>query len=356
MTSPRRTELRDIPLPEIPEDGGLLRVAATGICGSDWPKYLSEKFAPSILGHEIVGRVEKLGRAARARWGVEEGDDVALEEYLPCGHCPYCRSGEYRSCAQTDFHLPGSIRYGSTRLDVAPGLYGGYSRYLYLHPRSILHRLPAHVPAHIAAMALPLGNGFQWSCLDGGAGPGKTVLIIGPGQQGFGCVIAAAAAGAENIVIAGLARHKDRFETAMKLGATHALAIDEVDVHAFIADLTHGAMADLAIEASSAGPEIINGAISLLKKRATLICTSLKKTAVPFDLDRLIKQQIILRGTRGHSYEAVERAIALMASGKFKLDLMSSHIMGLNDVDRALKIVGGEASEHAIHITIEPWK
>jgi threonine dehydrogenase-like Zn-dependent dehydrogenase len=356
MTSPRRTELREFPLPEIPEDGGLLRVAATGICGSDWPKYLSEKFAPSILGHEIVGHVEKLGRAARDRWDVAEGDYVALEEYLPCGHCAYCRSGEYRSCLETDFHLAGAIRYGSTRLDVTPSLYGGYSQYLYLHPRSILHPLPAHLPPRIAAMALPLGNGFQWACIDGGAGPGKTVLVIGPGQQGMACVAAASASGADTIVIAGLARHRDSFETAMKLGATHALAIDETDARAFIGDLTHGAMADLVIEASGAGPEIINGAVSLIRKRGRLLCTALKKAAVPFDLDRVIKQQIALLGTRGHSFEAVERAIGLMHSGKIPLALMSTQVLGLGDVDRALKIVGGEDTEQAIHITIDPWK
>ena len=67
MTSPRQTELREFPLPEVPPDAGLLRVVATGICGSDWGKYLSSQFSPCILGHEIVGYIEKLGDVARAR-------------------------------------------------------------------------------------------------------------------------------------------------------------------------------------------------------------------------------------------------------------------------------------------------
>jgi threonine dehydrogenase-like Zn-dependent dehydrogenase len=356
MTSPRRTELRELPLPDVPTDGGLLKVAATGICGSDWPKYLSEKFAPGILGHEVVGHIEKLGEAARARWGVKEGDYVALEEYLPCGHCEYCRSGEYRSCFETDFHVEGSIRYGSTRLSVPPALYGGYSQYMYLHPRTILHRVPDGVPPHIAAMALPLGNGFQWVRLDGNAGPGKTVVIIGPGQQGFGCVVAAAASGVTNTVVLGLAHDKARFPTAMKLGATHTIIVDEEDVRARVKDITGGAMADIVIEASSAGPEIVNGALSLLKKRGKMLCTALKKTAVPFDLDRFIKYQIRMMGTRGHSYEAVELALQLMKSKTYPLELMSTHVVGLKDVDRALKIIGGESPEKAIHITVEPWK
>jgi len=49
---------------------------------------------------------------------------------------------------------------------------GGYSQFQYLHPRSILHRVPAGVEPRLAAMALPIGNGFQWTVLDGHAGPG----------------------------------------------------------------------------------------------------------------------------------------------------------------------------------------
>jgi threonine dehydrogenase-like Zn-dependent dehydrogenase len=356
MTSPRQTELRELPLPEIPSDAGLLRVVATGICGSDWGKYLSDKFSPCILGHEIVGYIEKLGDAARYRWGVKEGDYVALEEYLPCGHCEFCRTGEYRSCLETDHFNPKGVRYGSTPLTVAPALYGGYSQYLYMHPRTVLHRLPASVPPHIAAMALPLGNGFQWAFLDGGAGPGKTVVILGPGQQGCGCVVAAKVAGADNIVVVGLARDANRFETARKLGATHTLAIDEEDVRERIKDITGGSMADIVIEVTSAGPEIINGGLSLLKKRGQMLCTAWKKTAVPLDLDRLIRFQASLRGVRGHSYDAVELAIHTMTSKDYPLELISTHVVGLKDVDRALKIVGGEANENAIHITVEPWK
>jgi len=356
MTSPRQTELREFPLPDIPPDAGLLRVVATGICGSDWGKYLSTQFSPCILGHEIVGYIEKLGDVARARWGVKEGDYVALEEYLPCGHCEYCRTGEYRSCLETDHFNPEGVRYGSTPLRVKPSLYGGYSQYLYMHPRTVLHPLPSHVPPHIASMALPLGNGFQWAFLDGGIGPGKTIVVLGPGQQGLGCVVAAKVSGADHIVVVGLARDASRFETARKLGATHILAIDEEDVLAKVKDITGGSMADLVIEVTNAGPEIINGGLSLVKKRGQMLCTAWKKSAVPLDIDRLIRYQANLRGVRGHSYEAVELAINTMKSGKFPLELISTQIVGLKDVDAALKIVGGEATEKSIHITVEPWK
>jgi threonine dehydrogenase-like Zn-dependent dehydrogenase len=355
MTAPKTTELREIPIPDLPSDAGLLRVLANGVCGSDVGKYANQKFAPSILGHEIVGVIEKLGDAARARWGVSEGDCVALEEYLACGHCDYCRTGEYRSCFETDAQRSGTIRYGSTSLDVAPALYGGQSRYLYLHPRTIFHRVPKGLAPRIAAMALPIGNGFQWTYLDGAAGPGKTVVIIGPGQQGFGCVVAAAASGADNVIIAGLSRHKERFETAKKLGATHAVALDDGDPREQISEITDGRMADIVLEVSGGGPEIINGGLAFVKKRGTMLCTAYKKGPVPLNIDRVIQYQVNLRGTRGHSFHAVELALRAMKAGKIPFDLISTHVFGLKDTDHALRLVGGELKERAIHVTIEPW-
>lgn len=353
---PRQTELREFALPDIAPDAGLLRVDAAGICGSDWPMYLSEKPGPRILGHEMIGTIEKLGPIAGARWGVKEGDVVALEEYLPCGHCEYCRTGEYRSCLETDTRIAGSIRYGSTPLTVAPALWGGYSQYLYMHPRTVLHRVPPGIAPHIAAMALPIGNGFQWAFLDGGAGPGKTVVIQGPGQQGLGCVIAAKAAGADTIIVSGLKRDAARLAVARELGAQHTVSVEDEELGAAVTRITQGRMADIVIDASGGGAGIVNPALALLRKRGTLLIAARKGAVSGFDLDQVINKQIILRGTRGHSFEAVELALKTMAAGRFPLEKMSSHVIGLKEVDVGLKMVGGESNERSIHITIDPWK
>lgn len=352
---PRRTELREFPIPDIASDAGLLRVVATGICGSDWPMYLREEPGPRILGHEMIGTIERLGDVARARWGVTEGDLVALEEYLPCGHCEYCRTGEYRSCLETDTRLPGAIRYGSTPIAVQPSLWGGYSQFLYMHPRTVLHRVPAGIPPHIAAMALPIGNGFQWVYIDAGAGPGKTVVIHGPGQQGLGCVIAAKAAGASVIIVSGLARDEGRLTVARALGADHTVVADREDLVWAITRLTDGRMADIVVDASGAGAEIVNLSIKLVRKRGTLLFAARKGAGIAFDLDQTIAKQIMLRGTRGHSFAAVELALATMARGEFPLERMSSHVIGLKDIDNALRMVGGESTERSIHITVAPW-
>jgi len=351
----RATEMREFAIPEIAPDAGLLRIEATGICGSDWGMYLNAKPGPRILGHEMIGTIAKIGDVARERWGVAEGDRVALEEYLPCGHCEYCRTGEYRSCLATDAWLPGAIRYGSTPLTVQPSLWGGYSQYLYMHPRTVIHRVPAGVPDHIAAMALPIGNGFQWTYLDGEAGPGKTVVIQGPGQQGLGCVIAAKSVGADCIIISGLARDERRLAVARELGAHHTVMVDRENLADAVKRVTDGRMADIVVDASGGGPEIVNATLPILRKRGRLLIVARKGAIDRFDLDQLIGKQIRLFGTRGHSFEAVELALKTMAAGTFPLERMSSHVVGLRDLDKALRMVGGESAERSVHITVAPW-
>ena len=358
QTAVKTTEVRDIPLPEIPEDAGLLRVLAAGICGSDVPMYASDKIIPRILGHENVGTIEKIGAVARRRWGLDVGDLVALEEYLPCGHCIDCRSGEYRSCMETDSRsTTGALRYGSTSLEVAPALWGGYSQFQYLHPRSVFHRVPAGVEPRIAAMALPLGNGFQWAYLDGAAGPGQTVVVQGPGQQGLACVIAAKASGASTVICTGLARDERRLEAAKRLGADHIVMVDREPMTEAVERITRGAGVDLVLDVSSGGAsDVIGGALRVLKKRGKLLTAAYKRKKLDdFDLDLIIQKQATLRGVRGHSYKSVELALDLMARKTVDLSVMSSHHFGLDEVDHALRLVGGELPESSIHVTVLPW-
>jgi threonine dehydrogenase-like Zn-dependent dehydrogenase len=208
-----RTEIREYPVPEIPPDAESSRSRPPVSAAATVKSYQQDR-PPRIMRHENVGRIYRIGPAASRRWGLREGDRVALEGYLPCGHCNLCRSGEFRLCEETEARRPGALRYGTTPVSQEPGLWGGYSQYQYLHPNSVFHRVVDDVPAELASMCLALGNGVQRTYLDGRAGPGKTVLIPGPGQQGLGCVIAAKAAGADRVIVSGLARDRERLAIA----------------------------------------------------------------------------------------------------------------------------------------------
>lgn len=141
-------ELRDLPLPPIGDDDGLLRVEASGICGSDISQFHGELGGghgyPVIPGHEIVGRIEKVGRNAARRWNVQEGDLVAVDPFLPCGCCDTCMSGGYINC--TNNWGGKQQAHGFIGTAQAPGLWGGYSQYLYLHRSALLYRVPRIYP------------------------------------------------------------------------------------------------------------------------------------------------------------------------------------------------------------------
>jgi threonine dehydrogenase-like Zn-dependent dehydrogenase len=215
----------------------------------------------------------------------------------------------------------------------------------------------------MAAMALPLGNGFQWAVLDGGASVGETVVVQGPGQQGLACVVAAKAAGARTVISTGLARDRKRLDAAKKLGADYTIAVDEEPMRERVAEITNGRGADLVLDVSSGGAsEVINGGLDILKKRGGRFVTAAfkHKPIDGFALDTVIGKTIDFRGVRGHSFKAVEMGLELMASGTVDLEVMSTHEFGLDHVDEALRLVAGEFldknGEQAIHVTIDPWQ
>ncbi|HEX6513726.1 MAG TPA: zinc-binding dehydrogenase [Chloroflexota bacterium] len=355
--APEQTEIRQLPLPDIPIDAGLLKVEAAGICGSDVGIYKRHN-GPAILGHENVGVIVQIGRVAAQRWGVQEGDRVAIEEYLPCGHCNWCHQGEYRHCLATDNHAdPTALRYGSTPVTVAPGLWGGYSQYLYLPPQTVIHRVP-DAPTDELALALPLGNGVQWACVEGGAGPGRSILIMGPGQQGLGCVVAAKAAGASPVIVSGLGRDADRLEVARKLGADAAIDVEAGDLRQQVADATGGEGVDAVVDTASTGSvQLIHDAVAVLKRKAGVLVWQGSPAEVEgFPLGVFTRKYATLRSCRGHSYQSVELALRYIGSRRFPLGLMCTHRFGLAEVDTAIRSVGGAGLPGVIHATVDPWQ
>jgi threonine dehydrogenase-like Zn-dependent dehydrogenase len=252
-----------------------------------------------------------------------------------------------------DPRASANLRFGTTPIDVAPALWGGFSEYLYLPSRSILHRVPDGVPAATAALALPLGNGYQWAKIDGGAGPGSAVLVQGPGQQGLGCAIAALEAGAHLVIVAGTGRDAARLEVAGALGAV-PVDVTGADLVARVMELTNGAGVDVAIDASGGRPETVHAAVDSLRRKEGVAV--LQPAPVPdFPLDLINRKAVTVRMTRGHSYAAVEWGLALMAARRSPLELLSTHTFGVHEVDRAIRTAGGEDGAQSIHVTVLPW-
>ena len=357
---PSTTELRELDLPPIPDDAALMKVEVAGVCGTDVSQYrLPLRNGPLVMGHENVGYLARVGKTFAAHKGMNEGDLVFLEHYLPCGHCEWDHIGEYRHCPATEwFYDPAAIRYGYTSMAIAPGLWGGFSHYLYLPLNAVLHKVPNGLTSEEAGVATPMSNGIQWALIDGGIGYGSTVLIQGPGQQGLCCLMAAKQAGADRVIVTGTSKDARRLEVATTFGADAVVDVQTEDPLARILEVTDGRGVDVVIDCTvGAGTAPLLLGIEALKRRAgTMVVQAEGNQEFPsFPIGRLTRKGITLKSARGHSYRAVELALHQLASHRFPLGMMMTHTFGLAQVDYAIKSVGGEGAAGAIHVSVLPW-
>jgi threonine dehydrogenase-like Zn-dependent dehydrogenase len=354
VTGPRKIEMREIPVPETDENSGLVRIELTGVCGVDWPAFNGSRLdrfkPPLILGHEIVGRIERIGAKAARRWNVKEGDRVVLEEYAPCGHCEYCLSGHYYLCGG----MMMEKMYGFTSLDVAPGLWGGFSEVVYLDPQALIHKISDGVPAEVAPLYLAIANGIRWVQGEGRIGIRDTVVILGPGQLGLSCVVAAKEAGAACIIVTGRAADAKRMEIARELGAHHTIDIDnEDDVVQRVHDLTAGRMADAVINVTSSAPAATQQAVELTRIRGVIVMAGgALKPAEGFYPDMLIRKEITMKGVRGRTATELRKALRIIESGKYPLQKLSTHKFSIEETEKALLTIGGEGERGAIHVSV----
>ena len=357
-TGPSRTEFREYPMPEIPEDGALLKMEVAGICGTDVKFYAKPPIAGDvIMGHENIGTIAKAGRQFVERKGVKEGDLVFVEHYVPCFKCEWCHRGEYRLCQATDWRKnPDGIRYGYTPAERAPFLWGGFAQYMYLPWNAVVHHVPAGISAELAGVVTPMANGIQWALFDCGVGYNSTVLIQGPGQQGLSQTVACKQAGASLIIVTGTKKDAARLDVAKKLGADYVIDVDAEDPLTRIMEITGGKGVDVSLEctAGAGTTPVLLGIEALKRKEGTLLVQGEVATFPDFPIAKIANKYITIKAARGHNYRSCELALQQLASDRFPLDLITTHRFGLKDVDTAIKAVG--ASEGVIHVSLLPWQ
>ncbi|WP_433528306.1 zinc-dependent alcohol dehydrogenase [Micromonospora sp. CA-263727] len=352
-TGPGRTRLRRLPLPDVRDAGGLLRVEASGVCGADVAWYAADDLPtrqPVVLGHHVVGTVEKISEPAAERLGLAPGDRVMVEEYLPCGVCVPCRSGAPRLCPASA-PTGDTRRYGSTPVTVGPGLWGGYSQYLYLDERAMTHRLPPDLPTELATLVFPLANGITW-VRAAGAGPGDHVVVIGPGQMGLSCVVAARAAGVAHITVLGRDGDDARLALARRLGADHATT-DPADLRRVVAEATGGRMANAVVETASGTAQTLDLAVDLLGVDGTLALAQWPPGRTGVDLPALAGKRLTVTTVRGRDDASIRRAIELVRRDAARLGRMCSGIVeleGLHDVLVALASAAGRSD--LVHVSV----
>ncbi|MEQ8860510.1 MAG: zinc-binding dehydrogenase [Pseudomonadales bacterium] len=352
QTGIRKLEPRDVPIPDIDADSAILELEACGICGSDYEQFEGQLRTPMpvIPGHEPLGRIVRIGDRAAARWNVDVGDRVAVETMISCRHCGPCLTGSYHLCDHRKI-------YSYIPLDEAPGLWGGYAQYMYLHPHSVLHRIDASLPAALAVMFNPLGAGFRWAVEMPDTQPGDTVVILGPGQRGLASVVACRAVGAGTLIVTGLAADADKLALARTFGADHTIDVDNEDAVKRVKALTDGRGADVVVDVSAYATKPVADALSMVRPGGTVVLAGVKgfKAVDNFVSDLVVMKEINIKGAIGVTSSGYRAAIRLIESRKVPLELMHTHDFDLSDAELAIRTLAREIPDQAsIHSCLVP--
>lgn len=194
LEAPFTLNMKEIPVPEVPQDWALIKMKAISICGSDIHAFKGNSLLltyPRVLGHELCGSVLKLNGISKE---VKVGDNVCILPYISCGTCRPCRLGRENCCT--------SLKVLGVHID------GGIAEYIAV-PIAALMKLPDDMDPRVAALIEPLSVSAH--CVRRGKiGCGDKVLILGAGPIGLGAAESSRAAGAD-VRIADLSLERRRF-------------------------------------------------------------------------------------------------------------------------------------------------
>lgn len=280
-----------VPVPKIGQEEVLVKVKATGLCGSDIHTYLweetmhyKEKYLPLILGHEFSGEVVEVGSKVQT---VKMGDRVLAKPTHPCGTCWFCRNNQPLNC--TNRSTCGTTKNGA------------FAEYCAIHEDQVVH-MPDNMTWEQGAIIEPLGVGTN-CVIRSGLKYGDFVVISGPGPIGLTALLAARALGAGRIAVFGTSRDTKRLALARELGADYTFMVDQCDIVQEIKDLTNGQGADVALECVGVSA-LLQTNLSLVRKLGTVCCAGIYSSPATFNLDDAVRNsKTIIGAYGGYSFE-----------------------------------------------------
>jgi alcohol dehydrogenase len=345
LEQPRTLVERAFPLPEIGDDDGLLRVEACGLCGTDHEQFtghLAGGFA-FVPGHESVGIVERIGPSAAARWGVAEGDRVAVEVFQSCRACGACATGDYRRCEKHGL----ADMYGFIAADKHPGLWGGYAEHQYLAPDSMLLKVPEGLDPIVATLFNPLGAGIRWGVTVPGTAEGDVVAVLGPGIRGLCSAVAAREAGASFVMVTGHGeRDAPRLEAANRFGADLVVDVARDDPVAALGRAT-GGRADVVVDVTARAPSAFAQSLKLARPGGTVVMAGTRGSdeTPGFAPDVIVFKELRIIGALGVDVDAYRAALDLLGSGTYPFESLLRRTVGFGHLADLLQTMAGETDE-----------
>ena len=334
--SNNNVRVQKISVPSIADNEILVKVNASGICGSDVMEWYRIKNAPRVLGHEIAGEVIKIGK------NVEKfnlGDRVFVTHHVPCYTCRYCYNQDYTLC-----HTLHSTQFYP----------GGFAEYLRV-PEINIDRgtflLPESMSYDQGTFIEPLAcvvRGFRIAKFN----PIGSVLVIGSGMSGVLNIKLAKALGATKIFATDINKH--RLEMANKMGADYTINSDD-DIIEKIREKNDGRLADFVVLCAGLS-SALKQAINATEPGGTvlLFAPTMPGEKIPLNIFDIWNKQIKIFSTYAGAGQDIIDAIELIKNKKLVVDDMITHRLALKDIQEGFNIVS--KAQDSMKIIIYPHK
>lgn len=307
---------REFPRPEPGPHDVLVRVRATGICGSDihgMDGSSGRRIPPLVMGHESAGVIEAVGESVS---GWQPGDRVTFDSTVSCGVCHFCRRGEINLCDNRRV------------LGVSTGVYrqhGAFADYVVV-PQHILYRLPDDLPFEEAAFVEPVSiavHAVERTPLS----LNDTAVVVGAGMIGLLVIQVLRAAGCGKIIAVDLS--PSRLALAEQLGADITLQSDAVDVVAAVQDATNGRGADASFEVVGITPTLQLAVNSVRKGGSVTLIGNIAPTA-ELPMQAVVTRELTLYGSCASQGE-YPACLDMMVRGQVNVKPLISHIAPLSE-------------------------
>jgi len=326
--------LEEMPTPEIGPDELLVKVMASGICGSDVLEWYRIRKAPRVLGHEIAGDIVEKGKNIKK---FKVGDRVFVSHHVPCNTCHYCISGHQTAC----------LTLHTTNFE--PGGFAEFIRVPAINVDRGTFLLPKEISYEDGTFIEPLGcvlRGQKIARLR----PGQTVLILGSGISGILHIKLAAALGAGLIIATDISPY--RMEMARKCGADFVFHGKELTPEK-LSKLNQGKLAERVI--------LCAGSLSAAKQALEAVDRggTILFFAVPHPEDKLVipinefwRNEITLLTSYAANIDDLVEAIELLRARRVRVTDMITHRLPLAETGRGFKLVA--AAEQSMKVIIKP--
>lgn len=329
--------IADQPVPRIGPGELLVRIEASGICGSDVMEWYRIKKAPLVLGHEIAGEIVEVGDGVER---YKEGDRVSASHHVPCNTCHYCLSDRHTMC--------DTLR--STTFD--PGGFAEYVRLPAINVDRGVYPLPDEVSYEDGTFVEPLACVLRAQRI-AGLRPGQSVLVVGSGMTGLLQTDLARALGAGRIMATDISEY--RLEAAKKFGAADVIHASE-DVPARVRDVNGGRLADMVFVCTGAVSAIEQALVSVDRGGTVLLfAPTAPGVTIPVSVTELFfSGGVTLTSSYAGSPADHMTAVELIRARSVRVSEMITHRLSLEEAGLGFGLVAD--AKESLKVIIEPQR